>query len=448
MKNKEVYDTDINLMYGVNDNPSLAKKILFGIQHIFAAFGGIIVVPLVIASALGLDAKTTTTLISATILASGLATIIQAKGVGKVGSRVACIMGTDFTFVSPSISVGSVLGLPGIIGATILGAFLEIILSFFIKPLMKFFPPLVTGTVVCLIGLTLLPVAIDWAAGGSGAADYGDLKNIGVAAFVLVVTLILNRSKKGIISSASILIGMVIGYIVCIPLGMVDFNEVKEASWISIPRIFEYGVTFDFKALIAFLPAYFVTTIETVGCLKAVGESSNIEMKEEQIGAGVLADGVGSIIGGIVGSFPNTSFSQNVGVISLTKVASKYVAVMAGIILVTLGFLPKIAALVTQIPQPVLGGVGIVMFGTVAAAGIKTLSKVKLTERNLLIIAISIGLGLGVTFRPDFIAKLPESIKMVFSSGISLGTIAALVLNLVLKEDKVSEDKLENIVTE
>lgn len=448
MKNKEVYDTDINLMYGVNDNPSLAKKILFGIQHIFAAFGGIIVVPLVIASALGLDAKTTTTLISATILASGLATIIQAKGVGKVGSRVACIMGTDFTFVSPSISVGSVLGLPGIIGATILGAFLEIILSFFIKPLMKFFPPLVTGTVVCLIGLTLLPVAIDWAAGGSGAADYGDLKNIGVAAFVLVVTLILNRSKKGIISSASILIGMVIGYIVCIPLGMVDFNEVKEASWISIPRIFEYGVTFDFKALIAFLPAYFVTTIETVGCLKAVGESSNIEMKEEQIGAGVLADGVGSIIGGIVGSFPNTSFSQNVGVISLTKVASKYVAVMAGIILVTLGFLPKIAALVTQIPQPVLGGVGIVMFGTVAAAGIKTLSKVKLTERSLLIIAISIGVGLGVTFRPDFIAKLPESIKMVFSSGISLGTIAALVLNLVLKEDKVSEDKLENIVTE
>lgn len=448
MKCEKNYETDINLTYGVDDNPSLPKKILFGIQHIFAAFGGIIVVPLVIASALGLDAKTTTTLISATILASGLATIIQAKGVGKVGSRVACIMGTDFTFVSPSISVGSVLGLPGIIGATILGAFLEIILSFFIKPLMKFFPPLVTGTVVCLIGLTLLPVAIDWAAGGSGAADYGDLKNIGVAAFVLVVTLILNRSKKGIISSASILIGMVIGYIVCIPLGMVDFNEVKEASWISIPRIFEYGVTFDFKALIAFLPAYFVTTIETVGCLKAVGESSNIEMKEEQIGAGVLADGVGSIIGGIVGSFPNTSFSQNVGVISLTKVASKYVAVMAGIILVTLGFLPKIAALVTQIPQPVLGGVGIVMFGTVAATGIKTLSKVKLTERNLLIIAISIGLGLGVTFRPDFIAKLPESIKMVFSSGISLGTIAALVLNLVLKEDKVSEDKLENIVTE
>lgn len=206
MSNEQGYLDNIKLVYGVDDNPSISKKIIFGIQHIFAAFGGIIVVPLVIASALGLDVKTTTALISATILASGLATIIQARGVGKIGSRVACIMGTDFTFVSPSISVGTVLGLPGIIGATILGAFLEIILSFFIKPLMKLFPPLVTGTVVCLIGLTLLPVAIDWAAGGSGAVNYGDLKNISIAGIVLIITLILNIYGKGMISSASILI--------------------------------------------------------------------------------------------------------------------------------------------------------------------------------------------------------------------------------------------------
>ena len=261
MSNEQGYLDNIKLVYGVDDNPSISKKIIFGIQHIFAAFGGIIVVPLVIASALGLDGKTTTALISATILASGLATIIQARGVGKIGSRVACIMGTDFTFVSPSISVGTVLGLPGIIGATILGAFLEIILSFFIKPLMKLFPPLVTGTVVCLIGLTLLPVAIDWAAGGSGAVNYGDLKNISIAGIVLIITLILNIYGKGMISSASILIGMIIGYIICIPLGMVDFTSIKEASWVSIPRIFEYGVKFDLKAVLAFLPAYFVTTI-------------------------------------------------------------------------------------------------------------------------------------------------------------------------------------------
>ncbi|MBU3087194.1 purine permease [Clostridium gasigenes] len=441
--NTEKKSDGIKLIYGVNDNPSLSKKILFGIQHIFAAFGGIIVVPLVISTALGFDAKTTTTLISAAILAAGIATIIQAKGVGPIGSRVACIMGTDFTFVSPAISVGSVLGLPGIIGATILGAIFQSVLSYFIKPLMKLFPPIVTGTVVCLIGLTLLPVSIDWAAGGVGSADYGNIRCISIAMLVLIGTLLLNNYGKGMLSSASILIGMVVGYIVCIPLGLVDFTAIKEASWISMPKIFEYGVTFDFKALIAFIPAYFVTAIETVGCLKAVGEVSEVEMDEKRIGAGVLSDGIGSAIGGVVGAFPNTTFSQNVGLIPLTKIASRYVAVTAGIILVALGFLPKIAALVSSMPQPVLGGVGIVMFGTVAAAGIKTLSKVTLNERNLLIIATSVGLGLGVTFRPDVISQLPEGLKMIFASGISTGTIVALILNVVLKEDK--EDKEEII---
>lgn len=447
MMNSQNLETKIKLTYEVDDNPSLSKKILFGLQHIFAAFGGIVVVPLVIAGALGFDGKTTTTLISATILASGLATIIQAKGVGRAGSKVACIMGTDFTFVSPSISVGSVLGLPGIIGATILGAFFEIILSFFIKPLMKLFPPLVTGTVVCLIGLTLLPVSIDWAAGGSGSAEYGSMLNISIAIAVLIITLALNHYGKGLLSSASILIGMVVGYIICIPFGLVDFAPIREAGWLSFPKIFEYGVQFDLKALIAFLPAYFVTTIETVGCLKAVGETSQVEMNEKRVGSGVLADGIGSIIGGLLGSFPNTSFSQNVGLISLTKVASRYVAVAAGAILVCLGFLPKLAALINSIPQPVLGGVGIVMFGTVAAAGIKTLSRVKLTERNLLIIATAIGLGLGVTFRPEFIEQLPEALKMIFASGISTGTIVALILNLVLREDKeeIEETKNEKI---
>ena len=425
-----------HLKYGVEDNPSLATKILLGLQHIFAAFGGIIVVPLVISSALGFDAAMSTTLISASILASGIATIIQARGVGVVGSRVACIMGTDFTFVSPAISVGSKLGLPGIIGATILGAFFEIILSYFIKPLMKLFPPIVTGTVVCLIGLTILPVSIDWAAGGAGASDYGSLANVSIAMTVMMVTLLLNRYGKGILSSASILIGMVVGYIICLPIGKVDFSVVTQANIIAIPQILQYGVTFDLKSLIAFLPAYFVTTIETVGCLKAIGEVSDVDMDDKRVGAGVLSDGVGSIIGGFVGSLPNTSFSQNVGLIPLTKVASKHVAIMAGILLVIIGLLPQFAALINGIPQPVLGGVGIVMFGTVAAAGIKTLSRVELNDRNLLIIATSIGLGLGVTFRPNFISQLPEGLQMIFSSGISTGTIVALFLNIILRDDK------------
>ncbi|WP_024613383.1 nucleobase:cation symporter-2 family protein [Clostridium sp. Ade.TY] len=444
MKKESTNSTEVNLIYGVDDNLGIFKKILFGFQHIFAAFGGIIVVPLVISTALGFDTKTTTALISASILASGLATVIQARGIGKVGSRVACIMGTDFTFVSPAISVGSVLGIPGIIGATILGSLFEIVLSFFIKPLMKFFPPLVTGTVVTLIGLTLLPVSIDWAAGGAGSADYGNLKNILIAMFVLVITLILNNYGKGMISSASILLGIVIGYIVCIPMGLVDFTAIKEASFFSFPKIFEFGVIFDLKSVIAFIPAYFVATIGTVGCIKAIEETSNISGDDKRVAGGVLADGVGSALGGIFGSCPNTSFTQNIGIISLTKVASRHVAVMAGILLVILGFLPKISAIITAIPNPVLGGVGIMMFGTVAAAGIRTLSNVKLTERNLLIIAISMGLGLGVTFRPEVISQLPEALKMIFSSGISTGTITALILNIVLKDNSKKKEILKD----
>lgn len=438
-KEYDLYDNNqkgdgLELMYGINDKPSILAQVLLGLQHIFAAFGGIIVVPLVISSALGFDAKTSTALISASILAAGIATFIQARGVGPIGARVACIMGTDFTFVTPSIAVGSVAGLPGIIGATILGSFVEIIASFFIKPLMKLFPPLVTGTVICLIGLTLLPVSIDWAAGGVGAADYGSLKNITIALIVMIVTLLLNHYGKGMISTASILIGMVVGYIICIPLGMVNFSSVIEANWFSLPNILHYGVDFNIKYVISFIPAYLVTVIETVGCLKAIGQVSGLKDEENKIGAGVLADGVGSMLAGALGTFPNTTFSQNVGLIPLTKVASRYVVIMAGILLVILGLFPKFAALINIMPQPVLGGVGIVMFGTVAASGIQTLSKVKLTNRNLLIIATSIGMGLGVTFRPDFVAQLPEGLKMIFASGISTGTIVALVLNLVLKE--------------
>ncbi|WP_434284282.1 nucleobase:cation symporter-2 family protein [Clostridium botulinum] len=427
-------ETDIQLMYGVNDKPKILMQILLGLQHIFAAFGGIIVVPIVISAALGFDAKISTALISSAILAAGVATFIQSRGIGPIGARVACIMGTDFTFVAPAIAVGGKFGLSGIFGATILGAGIVIILSFFVKPLMKLFPPIVTGTVVSLIGLTLLPVSIDWAAGGAGSANYGSLKNISIALFIMIVTLLLNHYGKGLVSSASILIGMVVGYIICIPLGMVDFSSVSQASWVSLPKIFGYGITFNLQVLLPFIPAYFVTIIGTVGCLKAITEVSGIKEDEKPITAGVLSDGVGSMLAGVFGALPNTSFSQNIGLIPLTKVASRYVTMMAGILLVILGLFPKFAALINIMPQPVLGGVGIVMFGTVAAAGIQTLSSVKLNNRNMLIIATSIGLGLGVTFRPEFIAQLPESLKMIFSSGISTGTIVALLLNVILKE--------------
>ncbi|WP_026881492.1 nucleobase:cation symporter-2 family protein [Clostridium akagii] len=432
LKNSDVSD---ELNYGIEDKPKTLIQILLGFQHIFAAFGGIIVVPIVISAALKFDAKTSTALISSAILMAGIATFIQSKKIGPVGAKIACVMGTDFTFVAPAIAVGSKYGLPGILGATILGGVLVIILSFFIKPLMKLFPPIVTGTVVTLIGLTLIPVAMDWAAGGAGSKDYGSLKNIGISLLIMIITLLINHYGKGLISSASVIIGMFVGYLICIPLGMVNFGSVSSASLISLPQILAHGVNFRLDAVLPFVPAYLVSTIGTVGCIKAIGEVSKVKLDDKRIGAGVLSDGVGSMLAGFFGAMPNTSFSQNIGLISLTKVASRYVTMMAGIILVILGLLPKFSALINIMPQPVLGGVGIVMFGTVAAAGIQTLSKVKISNRNLLIMATSIGLGLGVTFRPDFLAKLPDALKMIFSSGISTGTITALVLNLILKED-------------
>ncbi len=428
-----------DLLYTIDEKPPFGVTIILALQHILAAFAGIIAVPLVVATALGLSVEDTSIMVSATIFVAGIATVLQSQGVGPIGSRVAGMMGTDFTFANPAISVGSKFGIAGIVGATIAGSFVEIILSRFIKPLMKFFPPLITGTVVSLIGITLLPVSMDWAAGGSGAADYASVENISIAFVVMVFTLLLNHFGKGMWSTASVFIGMIFGYVLCLVLGKVDLSEVAAADWIALPSLFRYGVKFDLSSTLSFVPAYVVSLIGTVGIMMAVGEASQVPMTSERAANGVLADGVGSLIAGIFGAGPNTAFSQNVGLVTLTKVASRHVMVIAGVILAILGVFPKVSALISVMPQPVLGGVGVIMFGLVAAQGIKTLSTVKMGDRELLIISVAFALGIGVTVRPELLAGLPEPIQMVLSSGISTGTLAALILNIVLKEKKSAE---------
>lgn len=425
------------LLYRIEDRPNLQLSILLGFQHIVAAFGGIVAVPLVIGPAIGVDVRTTAMLVSATIFVAGLATIIQARGIYKIGAKLPCIMGTSFTFVGPAITVGTSMGLAGIFGATILGSFIEMILSRFIKPLMKFFPPVVTGTVVTLIGLTLVPVSMDWCAGGIGSPTYGSITNICIALMVMVIVVGFNIYGKGVLSSSSILIGMFVGYLTCIPIGLVDFTPIKEASWIGlpgIPVILEHGIKFSLAGVAPFIIAYLVTTIETVGCLIAIGEASDIKTSSEQLSKGVLADGLGSFLAGFFGVCPNTTFSQNIGLIPITKVSSRYVVIISGVIMMLLGIFPKLGALVASIPSPVLGGAGIVMFGVVAASGIKTLSKVNINNRNLIIISVSIALGLGITTRPELLTVLPESLKLLFGSGISTGTIFAVMLNILLKD--------------
>lgn len=449
MSSNTVDTFNSNLIYQMEDRPKLGVSILLAFQNIVTALGGIIAVPLIIGGVAGVGVEDTAFLVSATLLASGITTWIQAVGIGpkkfRVGARIPMIMGTDFTFVSPGIAVIAQMGggLPAYFGATIMGSFIEMILSRFLKVIMRFFPPVVTGTVVTLIGTTLIPVAIDWAAGGYGAADYGSLRNVGISMGVLLIIVLLNRYAKGIAGSASILIGIAIGYIVCIPLGMVEFSKVGEAAWFELPNIFKYGVDFNPKYVVPFIAAYLVTTIETVGVIKAVGEASERELTNDRIADGILCDGVGSFISGFLGGGPNTSFSQNVGLIPLTRVASSYVAAVAGILLFAIGLLPKFSTLISIMPNPVLGGAGILMFGVVGASGVKTLGKIHMNNRNLIIIAASLGIGLGVAFRPDFVANLPAALSSVFSSGISAGTVVALILNIILKEETPEEEKKE-----
>lgn len=430
-----------NLIYNVEDKLPFFQSFILALQHILAAFAGIIAVPLVVCSCLKFSVEETSFMVSATIFASGITTILQSKGFGPIGSRLSCMMGTDFTFVNPSISVGSKFGVSGIVGATIMASFVEIILSKFIKPLMKFFPPLITGTVVSLIGITLLPVSVDWAAGGVGASDYESIRNLSIAFIVMIFTLFLNYFGKKMLSTASVFIGMVFGYIICIPLGMVNLKAVLDAKWIDVPVFLRYGVHFDFASILSFIPAYIVSTIGTVGIIIAISEASKEKIKSTKVQAGVLCDGIGSMISGIFGAGPNTSFSQNVGLITLTKVASRYVMVFSGVILTILGVFPKLSALIAVMPQPVLGGVGVIMFGLVAAQGIKTLSNIHLGDRELLIISVSFALGIGVTVKGEILNSLPNALRMILSSGISTGTLAALILNIILVDNKKEKVK-------
>lgn len=436
MSKEQTHDVQSDMLYGIEEKPPVGVAILLALQHILAAFAGIIAVPLVVATALGLSVEDTSIMVSASIFVAGLATLLQSKGLGPIGSRVSGMMGTDFTFANPAITVGSQFGIAGIVGATIVGSLVEIVLSRFIKPLMRFFPPLITGTVVALIGITLLPVSMDWAAGGVGAPDYASVENVSIAVVVMIFTLALNHYGKGMVSTASVFFGMVFGYILCIFLGKVDMTAVKDAAWFALPKIFHYGVTFDLSSILSFVPAYVVSLIGTVGIMMAIGEASNEKISSERAANGVLADGVGSMIAGVFGAGPNTAFSQNVGLITLTKVASRYVMILAGLILAILGVFPKLSALISIMPQPVLGGVGVIMFGLVAAQGIKTLATIKIGDRELLIISIAFALGIGVTVRPELLSHLPSALQMIFSSGISTGTLAALLLNIVLKEKK------------
>ncbi|MDO4430762.1 MAG: nucleobase:cation symporter-2 family protein [Lonepinella koalarum] len=432
-----------NLLYSVEDKPPFGLSLLLASQHLLAALGGIIAVPLVIGNVLKLSTADTIILVNAALLISGVVTIIQCRGIGPIGIRLPSVMGTSFTFVAAALAIGfSEQGVAGIMGASLVGSLVMIIGSFFMPYIRKLFPPVVTGTVVMMIGLSLIPVAVDWFAGGQRSdAHYATPENLMMASFVLIIVVALVQWGKGIFSAAAIVIGMLVGYIIALILGWVSFEGVKNAQFFAIPQPLHFGLSFPISGIIGMSIAYLVTIVESSGNFLALGNATKTDITGNHLRGGVLCDGLGSALAAVMSTTPFSSFSQNIGVISLTGVASRYVVGLTGALLVLAGLFPVFGALIVSIPLPVLGGAGLMMFAMIIAAGIQMLDNIQRSRRNGLIIAISIGCGLAVTTRPELLDKLPHFFKEVLGSGITVGSLLALILNLVLPEDKATPNE-------
>ncbi|MBA5603849.1 purine permease [Duganella sp. FT3S] len=433
-----------NLLYQVEDRPPVLTTFLLAAQHMLAALGGIIAVPLVVGAALKLPADQIITLVNAALLGSGIVTLIQCKGVGPVGIRLPCVMGTSFAFVGAAISVGLEHGVPGILGSSLVGSAVMIVGSCFMPQIRKLFPHAVTGVVVTMIGLSLVPVAVDWAAGGHApGAVYGAPRNLGIAVFVLATVIMLVQFGKGILSAAAVVIGMFVGYLLCVALGMIDFTQVSNAQVFALPQPLHYGMTFPVAGIVAMAVAFLVTMVETTGTFMALGAATNTKMRGKTLARGILCDGVGSACAALLSSPPVSTFAQNVGVVSLTGVASRHVVALTGVMLLLAGLFPVLGALVVTIPQPVLGGAGLMMFAMIISAGVQLLSKVENTKRNGIIMAVAIGCGLAVTVRHELLSQLPPFVKEIFGHGITVGALVAVTLNLVLPERPVELDEDE-----
>ncbi len=422
--------------YGIEDAPSLERSIPLGLQHLLAMFLSTVALPLVIAGAIGLGASDTAFLVQMALLVAGVATIVQAYPVGPVGARLPIVMGTSAIFVSPLIAVGNQFGLAAIFGAVIIAAPVEVLIGYFFDDIRGLFPPLVTGIVVMLVGLTLIPVALQYSAGGPGAETYGNFEHLALAGLVLVVAVGVNQFFEGFLRAASVLIAVVVGYVAAVPLGLLDLSGVAEAGWFSVPVPLQYGLTFEPSAIVLVAFAYVITAMETIGDISGTTEAVGRDPTSEETKGGLVADGVMSAFAAVFNAFPNTSFSQNVGLISFTGVASRFVVAITGVFLVVLGFVPKVAEVVAAMPNAVLGGAAIVLFGMIFAIGLRIVSRgAELTRRNLTIIASSIVLGVGVEIQSDALANLPSDVQILATSGIIVGGVTALVLNAVLPDD-------------
>ena len=436
-----------DLLYRLHDRPTPLKAFLGAIQHVLAAFVGIITPSLIIGGTLGLG-EHIPYLLSMSLIVSGVATFIQTRKVGPIGSGLMALQGTSFGFLAAVLTAGFVVKNRGgspeeilsvIFGVSFLGAFVEIFLSQFITKLKSFMSPIVTGCVIVTIGLSLTKVGLTDLAGGFGAEDFGSIPNLFLGGGVLVSVVLISIINNKVIRSSAIFIGLMLGLLAAVFMGRIDFSLVSEAAFFTVPIPFKYGFGFDWQAFIPIAFMYIITSIETSGDLTATsmisGEPIKGPLYEKRIKGGVLGDGVNSLIAAVFNTFPVTTFSQNNGVIQMTGIASRYVGFYVGGILCLMGLFPILGAIFTQLPKPVVGGVTLLMFATVATAGIRILSTVDFTHRNVLIIATSLGLATGIAFVPDVLSQTPQFFQNIFGSAVTMSGIVAITLDMILPKN-------------
>ena len=426
-----------------NQTPPLAQAIPLGVQHVLAMFASNVTPSIIVAGAAGLafGGAEQVYLIQMAMLFAGIATLLQTVGIGPIGARLPIMQGTSFAFVGVLAGIAAVQGLGVALTACLIGGVIHFCLGAVIGRLRWLFPPLITGLVILAIGLYLIPVAIKYAAGGAAsfqmeAESFGSLMHWTVALSVVIVALVLKFFTKGTTSSAAILIGLIVGYLIALAFGMVSFAPVAKASWITGITPFPYGFEFSLGAVIAVTLVSIVSAIETVGDTSATTKAgAGREATSEEIAGATYADGLGTAVAGVFGGLPNTSFSQNVGIVGMTGIMSRHVVTIGAIVLILCGLVPKIGAVIASMPLPVLGGGVIVMFGMVAAAGMNMLSEVEMNRRNMVIIAVSLAAGLGLNLVPTAVQYLPGVIKILATSAVAPTAIVAIFLNLVLPQE-------------
>ena len=439
-------------------------------QHVLAMFVGNLTPILIITGACGLGAGSEfanlqVTLLQNAMLIAGLVTLVQLFAIGPVGGKVPIIMGTSSGFIGVFNSVvgvmgGGVVAYGAIMCASIIGGIFEGILGFCLKPLRRFFPAVVTGTVVLSIGLSLIAVGVNSFGGGDSAADFGSVENLFLGVIVLIVIVALKHGTKGMTSSSSILIGIIVGYVVAAIMGAVlpttgvsadgteftkawvlNWDKVAEASWFAVPKLMPVKLVFDWRAILPVMIMFIVTAVETVGDISGVMEGGlNREATDRELSGGVICDGLGSSFAAIFGVLPNTSFSQNVGLVVMTKIVNRTALAMGAIFLVLCGLFPKLAALISIMPQSVLGGAAVMMFSSIVVSGIQLITKNPLTTRNITIVSVALGLGYGIGANSGVLTHLPQAVQLVFGgSGIVPAALMAIILNVVLPKERTNE---------